>query len=93
MQRKGAGRLILPEKLRGWGVMRMSHSTIRATILPIIVSKIAEQYHISEDAARDAFYRSATGASFADDETGLYGQSPNFIFGLYLQERNEQSIL
>ena len=69
----------------------MSHSTIRATILPVIVSKIAERYHISEDAALDAFYRSATGASFADDETGLYGQSPNFIVGLYVQEIEERN--
>lgn len=69
----------------------MSHSTIRATILPVIVSKIAERYLISEDAALDAFYRSATGASFADDETGLYGQSPNFIVGLYVQEMEERN--
>ena len=69
----------------------MSHSTIRATILPVIVSKIAERYLISEDAALDAFYRSATGASFADDETGLYGQSPNFIVGLYVQEIEERN--
>ena len=69
----------------------MSHSTIRATILPVIVSKIAERYHISEDAVLDAFYRSATGASFADDETGLYGQSPNFIVGLYVQEMEERN--
>jgi hypothetical protein len=69
----------------------MSHSTIRATILPVIVSKIAERYHISEDAALDAFYRSATGASFADDGTGLYGQSPNYIVGLYVQEMEERN--
>ena len=69
----------------------MSHSTIRATIIPVIVSKIAERYLISEDAALDAFYRSATGASFADDETGLYGQSPNFIVGLYVQEIEERN--
>ena len=69
----------------------MLHSTIRATILPVIVSKIAERYHISEDAALDAFYRSATGASFADDETGLYGQSPNYIVGLYVQEMEERN--
>ena len=70
----------------------MTHSTVRATILPVIVTKIAEQYHLSEDAALDSFYRSATGASFSDDETGLYGQSPNFIFGLYMQEMKEKDM-
>ena len=29
---------------------------------------------------------SNTGALLADDETGLYGQSPLYIFGLYLEE-------
>lgn len=71
----------------------MTHSTVRATILPVIVAKIAEHYQISEDAALDAFYRSATGASFSDDETGLYGQSPNYIFGLYVQEVEERERL
>ena len=41
-----------------------------------------------EDAAMEAFYRSATGAAFADDKTGLYGQSPDFIFGLFREERD-----
>ena len=34
----------------------------------------------------DRFYDSATGASFSDDETGLYGQSALYIFGLYVDE-------
>ena len=29
------------------------------------------------------------GAAFADDETGLYGQSHNCLFGLYVQEQEE----
>ena len=34
-------------------------------------------YHLRHlDTALDKFYRSGTGASFSDDETGLYGQSP-----------------
>lgn len=67
----------------------MEHSTVRAVILPVIVSLIMERYALNEAEALDAFYRSATGAAFADDETGLYGQSPNFIFGLYIQEQME----
>ena len=47
--------------------------------------------NLSEDEALKAFYSSATGASFADDETGLYGQSPNYVFGLYLEEKDEES--
>ena len=55
----------------------MNHSTTRATILPEIIRKIMAHDHLSEDEALRAFYFSATGASFANDETGLYGQSPN----------------
>lgn len=49
----------------------MNHSTTRATILPEIIRKIMAHDHLSEDEALKAFYSSATGASFADDETGL----------------------
>lgn len=65
----------------------MNHNTTRATILPVIIQHIMEQYNLDENSALDAFYRSATGASFGDDDTGLYGQSPNFIFGLFVQEQ------
>ena len=69
----------------------MNHSITRATILPEIIRKIMTYDHLSEDEALKAFYSSATGASFADDETGLYGQSPNYVFGLYLEEKDEES--
>lgn len=65
----------------------MNHATTRATILPEIVGMIQKEYGLSEDDALRMFYESATGASFADDETGLYGQSPNYIFGLFLKEK------
>lgn len=68
----------------------MSHATVRATILPEIVKMISKEQNISEKEAMDMFYTSATGASFADDETGLYGQSPLFIFGLFREEMQEK---
>ena len=67
----------------------MGHSTVRAVLLPAIITMIMERYGLDEASALDAFYRSATGAAFSDDETGLYGQSPSFIFGLYAQEQSE----
>lgn len=69
----------------------MEHYLIRATIIPEIVKLIAEKYHLTEDEALKNFYESSTGASLADDETGLYGQSILFIFGLYIQEKAESS--
>lgn len=69
----------------------MNHSATRAIILPEVIRKIMVHDHLSEDEDLKAFYSSAAGASFADDETGLYGQSPNYIFGLYLEEQRERA--
>jgi len=57
----------------------MEHAAIRATILPEIIEMIMKKYSLNEHRALDSFYRFATGESFADDETGVYGQSPLFI--------------
>lgn len=68
----------------------MSHATIRATLVPEIVRLIAGKYDISEKEALDRFYTSETGASFSDDETGLYRQSALYIFGLFTEEMSEK---
>lgn len=67
-----------------------THETVRATIVPEIVKLISKKYNVSEMQALDMFYTSATGASFADDTTGLYGQSPLYIYGLFVEETNEK---
>ena len=64
----------------------MSHAKVRATILPEIVGLICKNNKVSEMKALDMFYSSATGANFADDNTGLYGQSPLYIYGLFENE-------
>ena len=64
----------------------MDHATTRATIIPEIVRLISAEYNISEKEALDKFYTSATGARYADDETGLYGQSALYVFGLFREE-------
>ncbi|MCR5782108.1 MAG: hypothetical protein K6G90_05155 [Clostridia bacterium] len=67
----------------------MNHALTRATLLPQIAALISEQYDISEFEALDRFYKSSTAASFADDETGLYGRSALNIFGLFVEEYND----
>lgn len=67
----------------------MDHNTTRAMLLPAVIEHIMERYGLDENRALEAFYHSATGASFGDDETGLYGQSANFIFGLFVEEQSE----
>ncbi|MDD3367301.1 MAG: hypothetical protein PHP50_00230 [Lachnospiraceae bacterium] len=64
----------------------MEHYVTRATIIPEIIKKIMEKYSMTSEEAMKAFYESSVGASLADDETGLYGQSPLYIFGLFMEE-------
>ena len=61
----------------------MNHALTRSMVIPEIVKLIAAKYHLNEMEALDKFYTSATGASYADDETGLYGQSALYVFGLF----------
>ncbi len=68
------------------GVEKETHSTVRALILPDIIKYIAEEFDWTEDEALDRFYNSRLAISFADDEMGLYGQSPLFIASLFRQE-------
>ena len=64
----------------------MAHSTVRAKILPEIIKLICANQNVTEREALDMFYSSATGSSFADDDSGLFGQSPLYIYGLFIQE-------
>ena len=72
------------------GGMIMSHATIRATIIPEIIKLICQDRKVDEQTALDMFYTSATGASYADDDTGLYGQSALFVYSLFDKEMKEK---
>lgn len=69
----------------------MEHFLIRATVIPEIVMLIQNKYKMSEKDALDAFYTSATGACYADDETGLYGQSALFVVSLFEEEISDKN--
>ncbi len=69
----------------------MAHATIRATLIPEVVRLISDKYQLTESEALDRFYTSETAAALSDSETGLYGQSALFIFGLYCQENSSLS--
>lgn len=62
------------------------HATVRAILLPEILRLIGEKYHLSEEETMDKFFRSQTAAAFCDDETGLYGMSALYIYGLFVEE-------
>lgn len=70
-----------------------NHSLARMLALPSVIEMIMERYGMDEDTALDAFYRSATASVYADDETGLYGQSPHYVSGLFFEEIKQKGLL
>ena len=66
------------------------HATIRATLLPEIVRLISEKDGWSEEESFERFLQSATGDSFSDDETGLYGMSALYTYGEFVEEMNSR---
>ena len=67
----------------------MQHGTIRAVTLKKIIQIITERLNCSENEALKKFYESHIGACFADDDTGLYGQSALYVAGLFLTEASQ----
>lgn len=63
-----------------------THATVRSINIPTIIQMIVDKYSIPEFEALDRFYSSKTGANYADDETGLYGQSALYVFGMFVNE-------
>ena len=66
--------------------INMAHGTIRAVTLKTIIPLIMEHFHCDENEAFKLFYESHTGACYADDSTGLYGQSAMYVFSLFCEE-------
>ncbi|MCL2282666.1 MAG: hypothetical protein FWC26_05045 [Fibromonadales bacterium] len=62
------------------------HGTIRAATLKKTIQIIMEHFNCDENEALKKFYESHIGACFADDSTGLYGQSSFYIASLFLNE-------
>jgi hypothetical protein len=64
----------------------MSHGTIRAATLKTIMQLIMERFNCGENEALKRFYESHIGECYADDDTGLYGQSALHVAGLFFDE-------
>ena len=64
----------------------MTHGTIRAATLKTILENIMDNFSVDENTAIKMFYESHVGECFSNDETGLYGQSAVYIYSLFLDE-------
>ena len=69
----------------------MDHGLIRTATLKTIVSLITERFGGDENEAYQRFNDSHTGKCFADDSTGLYGQSAIHVFSLFCDEISKNS--
>jgi len=67
----------------------MPHGTIRATTLKTIIPLIMERFDCGENDALKLFYESHIGKCYADDSTGLYGQSAVYVFSLFCEEKGD----
>ncbi len=70
----------------------MAHNIVRTVILPDVINKIQEKYNVDENIALEMFYTSHIGKLFSEDESGLYGQSPNYIFSLFVEDFRESQL-
>jgi len=68
----------------------MGHGTIRATTLKTIIPLITGRFNCSENEALKMFYESHIGECYSDDSTGLYGQSANYVFSLFCEEKERE---
>jgi hypothetical protein len=66
----------------------MGHGTIRAATLKTIIPLIMERFVCGENDALKMFYESHTGKCYADNSTGLYGQSAVYVFQLFCDEKD-----
>ena len=64
----------------------MEHLLAKTTLIVKVSEIIAKKYHISINEARDALYESGIVDLIEDDETGLYGDSPLYVFSLFEQK-------
>jgi len=50
-----------------------------------------EHFKCEENTALKLFYESHIGKCYADDSTGLYGQSAAYVFSLFCDETNDSA--
>jgi len=70
----------------------MSHGTIRAATLKTIIPLIMKHFNCAENDALKMFYESHIGECYADDTTGLYGQSAVYVFSLFCEEMEREKV-
>ena len=66
----------------------MEHLLAKTLLITCVTELIAKKYSISLANARDELYSSDIIGFIDDDETGLYGESPLYVFSLFEKEKS-----
>ena len=66
----------------------MEHLLAKTLLITNVTELIAKKYSISLAEARDELYSSDIIGFIDDDETGLYGESPLYVFSLFEKEKS-----
>lgn len=64
----------------------MNHDLAKSIIIRMVIEMIADEYKMPISEARDKLYNSELIDYIDDDETGLYGESPLYVFSLFEKE-------
>lgn len=67
----------------------MEHTLAKTILITKVVEIIAEEYLMSIHEARNLFYKSDIIDLVDDDETGLYGESPQYVFSLFRERMKD----
>ena len=70
----------------------MEHLLAKILLITNVTELIAKKYSISLAEARDELYSSDIIGFIDDDETGLYGESPLYVFSLFEKEKKQQRL-
>ena len=68
----------------------MEHLLAKILLITNVTELIAKKYSISLAEARDELYSSDIIGFIDDDETGLYGESPLYVFSLFEKEKSSK---
>ncbi len=69
----------------------MSHQLAKTIIITRVTELISKKYRLSIEEARDRLYQSRLIDLIDDDELGLYGESPLYVFSLYENEVSKKA--
>lgn len=63
----------------------MNHALIKSLIVADVIELIAKKYKINLKDATRMYYKSNTSKMMSNDATGMYGDSPLYVFSIFEQ--------